>query len=313
MSGENAREMKRPKSSYNTMGSRETAFVNRLLKESQRMATYAAGTGLKVNPSTMKKLQELLINMDSDTRVDIEIVMEIHREFTKLIDPESPFTVSWLTGKSDTLIRIENPENFIWIMLGLTVFCLILFMALTTSDFIHKDILSKDYMERDGYEQFIIASFYIAAAGIGACIYNLFTIYRHKNNGTYNPKYNQTYWIRFVIGIVAGYLLAEVVSINIHENTLGKPFLAMLGGFSSDAVEWILIRFVDILKVSIKGSGDGQAANVKAEAKEEINRQATELQSDFISNLHAVHSAISRDADKDELREILNSIQSKYH
>lgn len=290
----------------------EGELIWKMVGEVNAMAAYATGSGLAIQPSTMKRLQVILAKIDNDEKIDIEIIMGIHREFVDLIAPATPRSVFWQADGANNSIGADNPAKFIWVMIALTLACLALFMALTTLDLINKEVLSQDFMSRSGKNQFLVATFYLAAAGIGACFFNLFKIYRHMTKGTYNPKYMQTYWIRFVIGIVAGYLLAEVIALDMQETSIGKPLLAMLGGFSADAVEWLLIRFVDILRVSIKGSETSITENVEADAKLRINAHARELRTDFTQSLQELYEVVPEGADRIRLKEKLDDIRNRY-
>src|SRR5438270_13746307 len=100
----------------------------------------------------------------------------------------------------------------------------------------------------------------ISAAGLGACFYALFKARRFITNGTYDPKYEPTYWVRFILGITAGTLLALLIPVGGSAGSveLTKPLLALLGGFSAEAVYRILLRMVETLETLVQGS-DQQA------------------------------------------------------
>jgi hypothetical protein len=98
----------------------------------------------------------------------------------------------------------------------------------------------------------------VAAAGLGAIFYGLHKANRYVTRGSYDPKYEASYWIRFTLGIVAGILLAVVLEVG---GNLSKPVLALLGGFAAEAVYKILVRFVEMLETLV----DGTAGKAKAE------------------------------------------------
>lgn len=100
----------------------------------------------------------------------------------------------------------------------------------------------------------------VAAAGLGAVFYALYKANHHVNKRTYDPTYESTYWSRITLGVVGGILVALVIPL---QSGLGKPFLALLGGFSARAVYKILIRFVETLEALV----DGVPAKAKAASK----------------------------------------------
>lgn len=64
--------------------------------------------------------------------------------------------------------------------------------------------------------------------------------------GTYDPKYESSYWLRFILGLMAGLLLALLVPVSSGEGStpLDRPVLALLGGFSAAVLYRILERLV---------------------------------------------------------------------
>lgn len=107
--------------------------------------------------------------------------------------------------------------------------------------------------------------FTIALAGLGASFYTLFTAFRYVTNRSYDPVFNSTYLARFVLGLVAGFILAIVLletEVNIGVGTLVIP---VIGGFAADIVYRILTRLAKTLEFAILGD----------EARSETNRPAS--------------------------------------
>ena len=78
----------------------------------------------------------------------------------------------------------------------------------------------------------------------------LFTAYRYISEGTYDPKYESTYWLRFILGLMAGLLLPALIPIGgqAGDSTLTKPLLALLGGFSAAMLYRVLERLVNTVE-----------------------------------------------------------------
>jgi hypothetical protein len=91
------------------------------------------------------------------------------------------------------------------------------------------------------------------AAGLGAAFYNLNCMYNYIVTNSYDPRYVSSYWIRLVLGIVAGFMIAQMIELDI-DSIYGKPMLALIGGYSVEVVSWTLGRFVETLKTLIQGS-----------------------------------------------------------
>jgi hypothetical protein len=107
---------------------------------------------------------------------------------------------------------------------------------------------------------------WLFAAALGAVFYVLFTALDFVKNRTYDPRYNSIYLIRFVLGVLAGLILAIVLQNNLGGDTvrkLGPSVIALLGGFSTEAVYQILQRLVEVLLAAVRGD-NSDAAKAKA-------------------------------------------------
>jgi hypothetical protein len=114
------------------------------------------------------------------------------------------------------------------------------------------------------------------AAALGAVFYVLFTAHEYVKNRTFDPRYNSVYLIRFVLGVLAGLILASVaaaplLSQNETFRSLGPAVIALLGGFSTEAVYQILQRLVDIMLAAVRGDvSDAAKAKTSQEAQKEL-------------------------------------------
>lgn len=109
----------------------------------------------------------------------------------------------------------------------------------------------------------------ISASGLGAGFYTLSTVRRYLINRSYNPRYNPSYIIRFLLGIAAGSILAFMFKDSFSNYPI--EVLAVVGGFSADAVGVILTRISEVLISVFKGIDKGDAGD------REVNRQEMEL------------------------------------
>lgn len=106
----------------------------------------------------------------------------------------------------------------------------------------------------------------VFSASVGACFYNLYTMYDYIVTGRFDPIYVSSYRILLVLGIVAGLILSLMLKDNIEGvGQFSMPLLALIGGFSAETVNWILKRFVETIKILVQGS---QEAIVKAKSLE---------------------------------------------
>ncbi|MFZ4576408.1 MAG: hypothetical protein ACOYN0_18645, partial [Phycisphaerales bacterium] len=122
------------------------------------------------------------------------------------------------------------------------------------------------------------------AAMLGASFYTLYTANRFVVDRTFDRAYTTHYVVRFVLGIVAGVILAnfgEYLLTNASANaaaasgttsagptgaavTLTQTVLALIGGYSADAVNAIFTRVAETLTTAVRGSS-GQRAREEAQ------------------------------------------------
>lgn len=124
----------------------------------------------------------------------------------------------------------------------------------------------------------------VGAAGLGSAFYALYTARPYLRDGTFNPRYNQVYMLRFVLGILAGFILSHLDSILLNrEMPLGSTTLAFIGGFSSEAVALILRRIAHTLVAAIQGSEKKKVKGVLQTQKAEALQAATEVLSQTLA------------------------------
>ena len=134
-------------------------------------------------------------------------------------------------------------------------------------------------------------------AALGASFYALFEVYKYITKDLYDPKYDSIYWIRFVLGIVSGVILAQFIFVDPEilgagtdkvatemskSRELGgfmtyKPLLAFLGGFSARVVHKILNSMVDAIETFISGSTRDMVTAREEAAKVKMEQQISAI------------------------------------
>jgi Na+-transporting NADH:ubiquinone oxidoreductase subunit NqrC len=150
----------------------------------------------------------------------------------------------------------------------------------------------------------------VAGAGLGACFYILMKLQPYLENRSFDPKYNSAYITRFVIGIVAGVILAYVwAHLFNKQSSENKSFalqsfspgvIGILGGFSAEAVQQVLQRIVEVLLTVVRG--DNSAAT---QAK--LTAQQAQAFGDLRDKLDVIEKAKD---DPDALQKALNAAKA---
>jgi hypothetical protein len=98
---------------------------------------------------------------------------------------------------------------------------------------------------------------YLFAAMLGAAFNGLLTAYNYLRDRSFDPHYVAVYVIRFVVGLLAGVVLANLGSELFQGNDtlakLGPGIIALLGGYSAEAVRQVVDRLVEVLATIVKG------------------------------------------------------------
>jgi len=182
---------------------------------------------------------------------NLKLALKVHSELTKLVQPSTPESIR------SSIIR-HNPTLKFIIFAGFISFILFLIPLLHTS-----------------IPPFVQI---IGAAGLGITFQSLYTAHKYLKNSTYNPAYNQAYLINFALGLFAGSILglfgqelfpAGSSALNYQPNAL-----ALVGGFSAEAVAQILQRVSDTLVTAVRGT---QKDKSEADANKKITQNSSKI------------------------------------
>jgi hypothetical protein len=119
----------------------------------------------------------------------------------------------------------------------------------------------------------MVEAFLVSAESLGACFANLRGINTFVSEGNYDPRFQSTYWTRWVMGVISGVILSLLVynSFLAHSGTntgtsaagaIAQPILALVGGYSVDFVHRVLRRAINtvgnLFSVSMDAAADNQ-------------------------------------------------------
>ena len=196
----------------------------------------------------------------------LDELVRAHTTLSRIVSPATPRGLLLLSrGHREGRLKALGPVRLIRQMLVVVIVMLVMFVVLAISPDVNST--SGDIFKSSGIPLLFNELFYIAAGGLGAAFYALFTAYRYIAEGTYDTKYESSYWIRFILGLIAGVLLPSLIPISSNggASSVRRPLLALLGGFSAALLYRILQRFVQT--VEALAEGDSRPADMaKAEA-----------------------------------------------
>ena len=243
-----------------------------LVRECEAMVQHALGTGRVVPADVMARLDRAVSAPDvpkavaaPDRRDDargedaaasasametsrfVSLAMA-HAGLALAIAPATPEAVLLMADERERHpVRCEfGPLPLVRQMLGLAMFSLLVLLAVSVSAHVNNVNVSKSLLELAGFPLLMVEAFLVSAASLGACFANLQKINTVISDGTYDPRVQSTYWTRWVMGVISGIVLSQIVydfflghsgnnpTDNATPTAIGQPLLALLGGYSVD-------------------------------------------------------------------------------
>ncbi|ARV05236.1 hypothetical protein BTO04_00360 [Polaribacter sp. SA4-10] len=215
--------------------------LDELSEEINNMLSYAVHNGIIIKTEVNSLIQNSNVND----------LINAHNLLCKNIAPATPKSIFFLKG----LTRNSSKKMFISRLPGirnlliLALFFLIMFIASGMSVEVNSVNLSKGILGNDGFQLLKIIIYLASISGMGVLFFLLKNIITSLKEGTLIPEDSVEYSIQILLGIIAGIIMTEIVPPGLLSNSsFDKPVLALLGGFSSDAIFSILKGIIDKLK-----------------------------------------------------------------
>src|SRR5829696_5138951 len=133
-------------------------------------------------------------------------LVRAHGELVRIVAPATPRTILLISEGRRTRLSMLGPVRLVQHMLIAVLILLAIFIALSLTTYVGRG--GGDFEDSSGLPLLANELFFLAAGGLGAAFSALFTAYRYISEGTYDPKYESSYWLRFILGLMAGLLLA---------------------------------------------------------------------------------------------------------
>jgi hypothetical protein len=283
-----------------------------MIREMERagvlMARYISSIGKELPPEVLKKLASLSVFI-SDAEIKkqekrekeiteaiwqekLAMAHDVYNKLSVLCKPANAVSIKYTEFSSGFLLKNNPVVNW---LIFLTFSFLVIYIVL--------NIVGN--MQENVKNSLLI----ITASALGAGFYTLITVRTYLIDRSYNPRYNPTYLIRFFLGITAGCILAFMLP-DLFENKYSIQVLAVVGGFSADAVGIILTRISEILIAAFQGlhKSDDSNAELKEQEKELLKKK-TKL--DGLELMTKIKSQASQEGVSDELKKTIDESLDK--
>lgn len=269
-----------------------------LYLECRAMAEYAFAKGKTVPTATIRVIENFEAEIAADekyrppggetmmeeapvveevARHDIEDLVQAHVLLVKIVEPATPKTILLLDMEQETpgFWKLFGPVPLVRHMMLVALVSLLLFAYFVSSTSPTPPGSTDPISLRE-------LLFVVASACMGASFVALYSANGYITAGTFDPAYYASYWIRFLLGVMSGVVLATMISdkaTGLDQNaminpTIFRPLLAILGGFSADLVYTFLNRMVETFKSLFEGSAKSM---LEAQAEEARARQESRM------------------------------------
>ncbi len=302
---------------------------NQLINECESMITYALAAGKTIPGKIVQTLEDITghrlnnnaSGKDKTTEEDstespgafhkVSELVTIHNKLVQIVEPANPGTILLLEHdmKQNSVWRVFGPLPIIRRMMFTAVCCTASFILISLSDEVNANSITQGVFTSSGFKLLLNLLFLLTAAGIGASFSALFEANKFIVEGTYDPKYEASYWSRFVLGLISGLLLAELIPLDTSQslNSLSKPVLSLLGGFSSSVVYKVLKRLVMAVDTLVSGRTKDIISSAKLDAKNQINQKVMQNKMSLVSEIIKLQKEIDKADNPAAIKQKLNT------
>jgi hypothetical protein len=218
--------------------------IDELSHEINNMLSFAVYNGLTVNTEVNPLIQNS----------NVDDLINAHNLLCKNVAPATPKSIEYTrkmhhegSGKS-VFNKIPLSRN----LMILSIVFLVMFVATVMSPDVNNESLDKGILGSNGFPLLLNLGYLASVAGLGVLFYLLKDVSTSIKSGTLVPEDSISYMAQILLGIIAGLILSEILSSYINDpteiNLFNKSILALVGGFSSDAIFSILQGVINKVK-----------------------------------------------------------------
>jgi hypothetical protein len=234
--------------------------------ETETTESQALGISQSVKEEMSREINEMLsfatyngtiINTDVITLIEdsnVENLINAHNMLCKNIAPATPKSIAFVKKlrqngtKKSLFSKIPLVRNLVI----LAILFLATFIATGSSKQVSDVSLDLGVMNNNGISLLLNLAYLASVSGLGVLFYLLKSVSSAVKSGTLVPEDSIYYIALVVLGVIAGLIMSEILNLYTKDpgsiNLFNKSVLALIGGFSSDAIFTVLQSLIDRLK-----------------------------------------------------------------
>ncbi|NQX78644.1 hypothetical protein [Gilvibacter sp.] len=185
----------------------------------------------------------------------VEDLINAHNVLVKNISPATPKSIRYTRAlyKDEQQKSIFRRLPLVRNLMLLALVFLACFIVTALSPEVNNDSLDKGVLDNEGRSLLLNLVFLASISGLGVAFYLLKTVSSAVKNGTLITEDSIYYMALIVLGVIAGLLVSEIIVVPAggtadSVSLFDKSVLALLGGFSSDAIFTVLQSIITRLK-----------------------------------------------------------------
>ena len=208
------------------------------------MLSFAIYNGITVNTEVNTLIQNS----------NVDDLINAHNLLCKNVAPATPKSIVYTkklnqddNGKS-IFKKLPILRNLVLLAVGF----LIAYVVTGMSPNVNNDSLDKGMMENSGLPLLLNIVYLSSVAGLGVLFFLLKEVSLSLKKGSLIPENAIGYLSQIILGIISGLIMSEIISFYTTDpkqiNLFNKSILALVGGFSSDAIFSILQGIINKIK-----------------------------------------------------------------
>ncbi len=218
--------------------------IDELSREVNNMLSYAVVNGIIINT----EINSLIQNSSVDDLINA------HNLLCKNVAPATPKSIQYTKKlyQDSKQKSLFNKLPLVRNLILLSLLFLATFVITGLSPEVNNSSLDKGIMNNNGLSLLLNLTFLSSVAGLGVLFYLLKDVSSSVKKGILVPEDSIYYIALIVLGVIAGLIMSEIISLYTSDpqgiNLFNKSILALIGGFSSDAIFSILQGVINKVK-----------------------------------------------------------------
>jgi hypothetical protein len=279
-----------------------------LLHESLAMAQYALASGMNVSPAAVATLEQARAAASGD----VPAIVKVHDQLSKQVAPATPRALLLLGPDHSAgggLKAMLGSVGLVRRMMIAAIVSMVVYIGTGLTPYVNASV--RTVQNSEGLPLLVNELAWLAAAAMGASFAILMQVSGYVVKRNYDPRYEPSYWIKFFLGVMAGFILVQLVPLAEKTGTdpnLSQLMVALLGGFSASAVFRILTRMVEAIESVFRGDPREEITRRENDARSRASSETSQAKMALAAQVVRLQQEVSTGADPAALTARLQEI-----